>query len=152
LCEYTGFLFLSADIRKGVSEMTKGKFFVLGMLVALLTFGFVLASCDTGTGGGGSDVWTNLLGTWESDDGHLKYEFENLGPNKAISLTAPDGLPNLDIETVTDNTISGIWEGDDKTFSFNFVLSNNNQTLTITKYVHDGIAKPQRNGVLTKRS
>jgi hypothetical protein len=129
--------------------MKKDKLFVLGMVVA---FGLVLVGCDIGGGtGGGGDVWAKLLGTWKSADGQLKYKFENLGPNKAISLKAPDGSPNLDVRTVTDNAITGVWRGDDKTFNFNFSLSNKNQTLTITNYMHDGFEKLQRNGVLAKQ-
>jgi hypothetical protein len=116
----------------------------------LLVFGIFLSGCNTDAGGDG-DVWSLLLGKWESSDGRLTYRFENLGPNKAISLSAPGGYqPNLDIRTVAGDTITGIWRGDDKEFRFNFALSNDNQTLTITNYVH-GVAMPECNGVLTKQ-
>ncbi|MDR0389139.1 MAG: hypothetical protein LBH73_03645 [Spirochaetaceae bacterium] len=134
----------------------KRKWFV--SIGVLLVCGFVLAGCDTGTGGGGgngggnggsgggSNVWSLLLGTWKSSDNRF-CKFENHGSEKAVEIYSL----NLNISTVTANTITGIWPGyGGEAFSFNFELSNNNQTLTITNYVQKGVAKSKYNGVFTK--
>jgi hypothetical protein len=88
---YRFFLFLSADIRKGVSEMKKDKFFVLGVLTALLTFGLVFASCDTGTDGGGGNATMILVNNYsESITEWYLYNKENVSPSSQ-NVTIPPG-------------------------------------------------------------
>ena len=45
---------LVRQAHRGVFQMKKNRFFVLGMLAVLLTFGLVLAGCDNGSTGEGS--------------------------------------------------------------------------------------------------
>jgi predicted small secreted protein len=74
----------------------KNKWFVFFVVSS-----FILAGCDTDSGGGGGNgsgggdnVWSQLLGTWKSDDGKLEYEFEERerggGVYKQVTIT---GLP-----------------------------------------------------------
>jgi hypothetical protein len=44
--------------------MNKNKFFLIGLLAALLSFGLVLAGCDNGSGGNNDVIPAKLVGTW----------------------------------------------------------------------------------------
>jgi hypothetical protein len=87
------------------------------------------------TGGTDGDVWAILLGTWKSDDGKLEYEFKDVGGGAAKMVTVT-GYPPYEqwlyfffvVTTVTRNEISG------GSASFEFVLSDNNQTLTVSEF------------------
>ena len=46
---------LVRQAHRGVFQMKKNRFFVLGMLAVLLTFGLVLAGCDNGSTGSGDN-------------------------------------------------------------------------------------------------
>jgi hypothetical protein len=129
------------------------------LCVIALGAGFMLAGCDNGSadggggggGNGGSGTWALLVGTWKTDDGKLEYKFNDGSMVDGVDY----GMVTIDgeypyysgsffwVETVTREKVSGDTE------SFDFVLSDNNQTLTVSNF-QDGKVR-NLNGVLRKQ-
>ena len=112
-----------------------------------------------GTGGTDGSKWSLLLGTWQSNDGKLEYKFRDVSGFLGGKIVTVTGSPPYEqwtafffaAETITSNTIS------DPTASFEFVLSDNNQTLTVSNFrLREAKASHQPgplnfNGVLRKQ-
>jgi hypothetical protein len=130
LCEYTGFLFLPADIkRKGAFEMKNRKFIVLGMLAVMLVSGLVLAGCDNG-GGGPESGGDNLNGTtWIGSGGFVEGATLTLNyPKYEIAL--PLLGDSTGTYTVSGNTVTFTDDSDGEIITG--TISGNTMTLSVT--------------------
>jgi hypothetical protein len=125
----------------------------LGLLVMVLAFGIVVIGCDNGStdnGGGGGDLRTKLIGEWKADNGDIC----NFKGNPGNFMTF--GSYNVfhttwTITSLTENkVIAGQRDGSD-TISFNFVLSENDQTLTVSNFQRNGASADKGNGVFKKQ-
>jgi hypothetical protein len=131
--------------------------FAIRAALAAMCAAIILTACPTPTGGSGfggsipdsgtgkspgssgggvnSGMWSQLLGTWKSADGNLEYNF--FDGNAGARIITVDGSPPYQqwiaffffASTITSNTI-----GDGKNASLEYVLSDNNQTLTVTNF------------------
>ena len=99
----------------------KNKLKLLGIIAVVAVIGFSMVGCDNGNGGGGGGVPAELVGTWvNADFRDIEFAadgwmFWNLALSSGSALVSTSG-----------NRISG------GGVEFNFALSNNNNTLTIT--------------------
>jgi hypothetical protein len=119
---------------------------LLSAALPALVLAVFVGACSQPSGGGSappitpgngidSGIWALLLGTWQSDDGKLKYEFEE-SQDLFGKIVKVNGVPPYEqwmdffdlVDTVTATTISG----DDSRFEY--VLSDNNQTLTVSNF------------------
>ena len=115
----------------------KNKLKLLGIIAVVAVIGFSMVGCDNGNNGGGYGVPSELIGSWTNAafrdlefraDGWMHY---SLGLASGSALVGTSG-----------SRISGGGIG------FNFALSNNNNTLTITN--ESGVSG--LNGVWTRRT
>ena len=115
----------------------KNKLKLLGVIAAVAVIGFSMVGCDNGNGGGGHGVPSELVGNW-GNEAFSSLEFQADGwMFYGIGLTSGSALVGT-----SGSRISGGGLG------FNFALSNNNNTLTITN--ESGISG--LNGEWTRRT
>jgi hypothetical protein len=127
------------------------------MMAALPAFvlAILVAACSQPTGGGGGGsvpaantgsgkgTFAKLIGIWVSDDGKLEYEIEDYSNGYGlISINAEppykqwaDYFFVISEKSVTKNRVVGASYGYIVgTSSFDYVLSDNDQTLTVSNF------------------
>ena len=105
----------------------KFKSFVITAIAVVIIFG--MTACDT-SGGGGSGSTSALIGKCSNNDNGRIIEFSQDYPpaRNRVAITAVNAALTSYSLVISENTATNLSGGR----SFNFVLSNNNTTLTIT--------------------
>ena len=91
----------------------------IAIIAVIAVIGFSMAACDTGSGPGGGHA---LIGTWTKSGGSLTIEPDYPPASNHIMI-------NYVSYKISGNAVTS-WDGSSVTF--NFTLSNNNNTLDIT--------------------
>ena len=128
--------------------MKKNKFKLFGIIAAVAVIGFSMAACEVevNSGGGGRGVPAALLGVWEPTGGGTSFEIVlDSDMYGGVALRIGDGGSAIEARG------NSIYHAGLRFRMFDFELSNNNNTLTVSNTDNPPYSSPP-NGTYTRRN